>query len=334
MIQDQNQRPEPTTNEEWAIHAINIHGFFFERRCQEVVANAKGWSIVDTNYPVTYGDQNSNLDIWAEREFKNSYGDVRRFTLPIECKKNNPDFVDWIFFPQSTHRTTEPWLHGISPRDNIIRGGINKIIPPYKHELWSLTHNLVVADEARETKGDYTKVQKQQDKTKTSNDTITKAAKQITLATQSLVSQERKLLEMSDFSTYNPPYRYHFFLPTIVTTAQLYICEFENNAIRLDNGEIPIDKAKLVPYPYLIFNYAVLSTLQTKVKDIQQVGTDRGIFIQLARFPIFVVQSEAFPTFLKNVEGALLEGQGDIRINFQLDTPPDNVTPSSIDTKE
>ena len=70
--------PTPTTNEEYAIQALTIHGAFFERKCQEIVHQAKDWSIRDTNYPVEYKGEVSNLDIWAERMYIPS-----RLLLPV-----------------------------------------------------------------------------------------------------------------------------------------------------------------------------------------------------------------------------------------------------------
>jgi len=99
MIQGPNT-PPTMTDDEYTIHALNIHSTFFERKCQHVVNQSKDWKVIETNYPVTSGNQNSNLDIWAER----GKGRAQLIELPIECKKNNPDFIDWIFFLQPTHR--------------------------------------------------------------------------------------------------------------------------------------------------------------------------------------------------------------------------------------
>src|SRR5260370_8455192 len=107
----------PTTNEEYAIQALTIHGAFFERKCQDIVNQAKGWSIRDANYPVEYKGQASNLDIWAERTHHAS-----PLLVPIECKKNNPDFVDWIFFASAAHRSSQVHIRTIKlhPRYDLI----------------------------------------------------------------------------------------------------------------------------------------------------------------------------------------------------------------------
>src|SRR5437764_14871697 len=78
-------------------------------------------------------------------------------------------------------------------------------------KLHYLRHDLLIADEARETKGDYQKI-KQQDRTRTANAAITDAATQIAIATQALMQQEQSILdEVSRRSSYQtPPYNQLF----------------------------------------------------------------------------------------------------------------------------
>ncbi len=92
----------PETDHEWTIHSINIHGVFFERWAQKIIEDSKNWMLVSSNYPVAYPPnefiQESTLDVRAEM-VSAIYGGWK-LTLIIECKKNNPDFIDWIFFPR------------------------------------------------------------------------------------------------------------------------------------------------------------------------------------------------------------------------------------------
>jgi hypothetical protein len=90
----------PASDDEWTIHALNIHGVFFERWCEKTVADTPGWRVRSTNYPGEFPPPNgplrgkeSTLDIRAER-----MASGQLLTLTVECKKNNPEFVDWVFF--------------------------------------------------------------------------------------------------------------------------------------------------------------------------------------------------------------------------------------------
>src|SRR6185436_19631018 len=98
-------RQRPTTEDEWIIHALNIHGLFFERWCKQVVDDSPAWWCASTHEPVEFPPgtgKESNLDLKAVLNFKESADGYSRFlTLPIERKKNNPDFIKWIFFPKT-----------------------------------------------------------------------------------------------------------------------------------------------------------------------------------------------------------------------------------------
>ena len=299
MVQRQDI-PSPGNDEEYTIHALNIHGTFFERKCQSIVHQAKAWEIQETNYPVTYGGVNSNLDIWAEGG-KHTH---ERLILPIECKKNNPDFINWIFFRQPSHRPAFSYMQIVQVRQ---QASATNIWGAYR-ELHRLHHDLCIADEARETKGEYQRI-RLQDRTRTSNSAITDAATQIAIATQAIIQQEQSMLEESSrqSGTGNnlPPYYQLFIFPTIVTTAKLFVCGFQDADVDLSTGVIALDKAKLVPYPYLIFDYPVPPALQL-VPRAMRLGYTRDTLKQLARMPIFIVHSEALPTFLERLAKPVL----------------------------
>jgi hypothetical protein len=292
--------PTPTTNEEYAIQALTIHGAFFERKCQAIVHQAKGWSIRDTNYPVEYNGEASNLDVWAERTYIPS-----RLLLPIECKKNNPDFVDWIFFPRAVRRSSELHIQTIEvePRPGVAGNWA------IQQQLLQIKHDLIVADEARETKGNYQLIKQRQDRTKTSNAAITEAAAQVAIASQSLIRRECQVIQQ--ISAYNmengikdtPPYYNLLCFPVIVTTANLYTCEFQEADIDLATGEIAFNQAKLIQRPYLLFDYPVPVALQSPPAVTRMRHEDYWEALKRAsRMPIFVVQSASFPTFLERLQ--------------------------------
>ena len=95
----------PNTQDEWTLHALNIHGVFFKRACVNLIGSATNWRVISTNYPVEFPPPNgpwrgkeSSLDIWARRENETHVVDAL-----IECKKANPEFVNWIFFERTSH---------------------------------------------------------------------------------------------------------------------------------------------------------------------------------------------------------------------------------------
>ncbi len=295
-------KPQSETNEQYALRALMIQGAVLERGCQHVVRNTKGWKIQETNYPVEHNGEASNLDIWAESKntTTNAYAEV-----PIECKKNNSEFIDWIFFPQPAHRPQYSLMRMIHIQISSTAATKSWRASP---RLWQLDHNLAIADEARETKGNYQKIVQKRDWTKTSNAAITDAARQISIATQALIEQEMKVLEELRASNQSQnssayayaPYSRLFFFPTIVTTANLFTCQFQDTDVDLGTGEIPIEKAKLVSCPYLMFDYPVPSILQESPRRLGLAVT-RETLGQVARLPVFIVQGTNLPAFLAHL---------------------------------
>jgi hypothetical protein len=96
MNQDESKL-KPQSEEEWIVHAINIHGFFFETWCKSIIESLNLWKVVSTGEPVSVNGKESNLDIWAEYRSNNK---EHILNILIECKKANPEFVKWIFFPR------------------------------------------------------------------------------------------------------------------------------------------------------------------------------------------------------------------------------------------
>ena len=300
----------PTMNEDWTTHVLNIHGTFFERRCQQVIARAKEWRIQSTNYPVEFPatghGKASNLDIWAER-----YLAKYALQLLVECKKNNPEYVDWIFFPTSPHRPIKTTVWVLESRFVTFRTQGNNPYIPFPH-LQELRTDLVIADEARETKGNYlSRIKKDQQLTRTSNTAITEAATQIALATQAILYQEEQTLKkyFQRNPVNHPVSLPPVFLPVIVTTANLFTCDFQDVDVDLATGEIPFEKVVLQSHSCLLYDYPVPHALQ---RDPEEMGMQysRESLEEQARMSIIVVQSASFPTLLARLSSFAVREDG------------------------
>jgi hypothetical protein len=228
------------TQHDWTIHSINIHGLFFERWCQQAVAEAEGWTLDAVNYPVEFPPPNgpwrgkeSALDIRASRGEPDN-----RLCLLIECKKNNPEFVDWVFFPKSRERAT---LHfNVSQVANTFREAPDQDWDTVTGISQSRSR-FVIADEARETRGNYLELKKDSgNKTKTSNHAIQEAANQVSLAKQAVLHEDAQICKrLKNLSPHvQPPWKRKLYFPAIVTTARLFVCEFDSTAVNPATGEI------------------------------------------------------------------------------------------------
>jgi len=311
-VNTQSPTATPSTEDEWIIHSINIHGVFFERWCQAQIGKTPPWSVKSTNYPVEFPPpdgpwrgKESTLDIRAEMEHS---GDL--LTLIIECKKNNPDFVKWVFFPKpSEHIYT------------IVSSQIENSLRPTEEAGWVSQSSLRngpfasqrLADEARETRGDYRSYQKN-DKTKTSNASITDAAYQVALATQAINHNETKFGSALGATSTPPamPWKRQLFLPVIVTTARLFTCTFEADNIHPATGEIPYASTTLEEQPFLFYEYPLPRHLQMSPSDLAQT-LKAGSIEWFTHMHIAVVYSGKLTDFLNSFAKLWSDISGDTK---------------------
>ncbi|OGG31526.1 hypothetical protein A3A63_01080 [Candidatus Gottesmanbacteria bacterium RIFCSPLOWO2_01_FULL_46_9] len=297
----QSRTTLPSSDLDWTIHSLNIQGTFFERWCQEEVKKSH-WNIVSTNYPVEFPKHNgpltgeqSSLDIYAQLA-----KETILLTLLIECKKNNPEFIDWVFFAhpnpkRSTHftgslignRTLEGTGHKWEP---------TQMLSPMISLEWIQT------SDAWETRGRYS-AYKQGDKTRTSNTAISQSAHQIALATKSIFAEELHNNQVISSRSINAemPYIHQIFIPTIVTTAKLYVCKFDPKDVDEKTGEIPFSKATLEEQPYLLYEYPLPVHFHSEPLDkVGVIKTGNREFG--TRMDIIVVNSSKLSEFLLKLE--------------------------------
>ncbi|MEK7571243.1 MAG: hypothetical protein AAB553_03125 [Patescibacteria group bacterium] len=302
MDQQKNSLPvSPVSKSEWAIHSLNIQGTFFERWCQDAVKKSR-WDIVSTNYPVEFPPHNgpfvgeqSALDIYAQLKKT-----TIQLTLLIECKKNNPEFIDWVFFPHSNTKRHKHFTGSL----------IQKAPTQDGYKNWNTTSSLspmislewIPTSDAWETRGKYSDYKKG-DKTKTSNTAITQAAHQVALATKAIFQQELKAADLLSHkkADMQPIPAHQIFIPTIVTTAKLFLCKFNSQDIDEKTGEIPFSKATLEEQPYLLYEYPLPAHFHsTPADEIDVLKTGNKDFG--TRMDILVVNSSKLSEFLALLE--------------------------------
>lgn len=288
------------SDSDWTIHSLNIQGTFFERKCQDIIKKSR-WNVVSTNYPVEFPPQNgpfigeqSTLDIYAQLAKK-----TIQLTLLIECKKNNPGFIDWVFFEHSNPKRPKYFSGSLIANEPLDGTGdkwkTSAMLSPMTSLKWIST------SDAWETRGNYSDYKKG-DKTKTSNAAISQAAHQIALATKAVFGEElenSKVLSGNNVDA-KMPYVHQIFIPTIITTAKLFICKFYSKDVDEKSGEIPFSKAVLKEQPYLLYEYPLPvhfhSTPLDKVGVLKTGNKDFG-----TRMDILVVNSSNLSKFLSRL---------------------------------
>jgi hypothetical protein len=311
----------PATEQEWMTHVLNIHGTPFEHLCEHHLRQAPDWAFRSSRYPVEFPPsntpqvsqtKNSELDLWGICRPSGL-----TIELLVECKKNNPEYTDWVFFP--ARLPTLPSLRILGYRSSQEVGGH---WAPYRETVYLVTPpDIAITDDGRETKGNYQakwqQIQKEKQKqppkdfTKTSNAAITDAAYQIALATQALLHRERRNQEAQARERVQPmPSWHHVFLPLIVTTANLWTCQFPAEKVDSTTGEIPFNEVQYHKHSCLFFNYALPPILQFHPGDDRFEYRSDAKWEELARFSILVVQSAAFPDLLTHLSRVTKDDNG------------------------
>ena len=110
------------------------------------------------------------------------------------------------------------------------------------------------------------------------------------------------------------PWRMKVYIPTIVTTAKLLVCDFDAKDIDESTGEVPFDKTSLAEVPQLVFEYALPRHLQfgqAQISKAYGVGLD-DLF---TRMHVLVVQSQHFASVLHQLHDTGLGAAPDATTN-------------------
>ncbi len=258
----------PVTDDDWKIHALNVHGNFFQNKVAQTINtfNPQRLRFITTEYPVEYprdhSREESRLDVLGFIPAQHNY--QSGIYLIIECKKANPEFIDWLFYPTVQNQLFDPNHSQIT----VVRNTTVNKTQQYDEFIAELgltrglpVSNVQISGDCREVRGSYENVSKGI-KTKTSNATITDASYQVVLATHSIASDHRdantKLLDENS----RPVLDRYLYMPMIVTTANLFTIEYNLDDVDISSGEIPLDKVTLKPADMVFYEYPIPPHLQ------------------------------------------------------------------------
>lgn len=119
---------------------------------------------------------------------------------------------------------------------------------------------------------------------------IERTASELIISVEALAHQERELQQKRGDANISRVY-----IPTIVTTAQLFVAEFDPSDISLEDGCLPED-TPFNEVPYLRYRKSLTTQVEfEKVKSIQDVHADN-------QRTIFVVNASKFEEFMQEYE--------------------------------
>ncbi len=260
-------------------------GLFLERDTYQLF---KDWTAgrvftAHREYPYDYGTHpliiNGTVDVLAETSIGN--GDTV-LILPAECKKADPKLKHWVFEP---HRPTsirdKPYFMFTKDGENSFKQGYN--LPNLGYNTQEDYENCVNVFEFNEASG---ALSRNADKALRAYFAIKQANEAVPGIVEKIPSLSRR------------PAARNYIIPIVVTTANLWVTQYDPQDISKETGEIDATKLDLIPKDWLLYHYPLAFHEQTRGSLI---GSTTGDIIRPDKRPTFVVNSLKLPDFVTNL---------------------------------
>lgn len=203
-------------------NAVNEQGYLFSEACADLMSRGRtGWDVVAEEYPVTLATEDTRIDIVLRTDKCNG---VQELYGIVECKRADPQYVCWLFgspgAPEYANCLGTNVEHAGGSSDKTPDISIRQSQIKFKFSTYSAKWWLEV------------KKQKATAKKISSPDNI-----------ESAFIQVLKGLEGFTQEQYNQRRKGHVsgtvaFIPVVITTAPLFVAEYDPKNINLANGRI------------------------------------------------------------------------------------------------
>jgi hypothetical protein len=274
-------------------HALNVEGVFFQRRVADIFRRA-GWTVAAEEYPVSFPPgqwptvgKEGRLDIRVERRFQE-----RRIVLAVECKKADPGYKEWVFFPKGPDES-------IKSAQIIRKEKGDAAASATGHGKWEITTAIVelgtgqTCQDARELKAEHGKT----NFWKSATERIEKACYQAAQATQALVSEIGRRQGLLLNHQMEPEIT-TFVVPMVVTTANILLCHFDAKHVSLRTGEIDSTHVSYEAVDSIMLEYPLPVHLQMMpLEPIKLPPENVGTF---AKKHILIITGSGLEVFLQD----------------------------------
>ncbi len=212
---------------ELLLNALNEQGYLFQEACEHALKNNEkvtGWEVKASEYPVSIQGQDTKVDIVLRSKIQNS---PELYAL-VECKRADPSYVYWLFgAPGLPFGGALCSTLGFECRET-------RLDRPYQASRLVERLHFEISTNGAESWLEAKEVSSG----RTSNpqnieNAFVQVLKGVGGFAQEQIGQRGKSREL--FKS--------FFVPVVVTTAQLYVAYYENKNIDLSTGKI--SKAKV-----------------------------------------------------------------------------------------
>jgi len=285
--------------------SIEQQGLFFHQRCKIEINNNKIWKVAAVEHPYYLGEKGGRIDLVAIKYQEISFESTsNRIFLVIECKRANPDFKTWVFFPEYSLKGGEsPMTFSRVLRHNDTVDMDSKVVwyDRINYNEKSIDYCYDALEVRLDSDNGKSIVPKRVGKQKnTTNDEITKASNQATSGTLGFAIEERKFLKTAGREM-RKKHQATLFIPVIVTTAALKVCDFEPQNVDISTGTLKTKGAQYRDVKWLIHQAplepGVPHTTFAEPGYIKPENRQIGF----SKEQIFVVQSESFKDFMDSI---------------------------------
>lgn len=246
------------------IDGLNASGYPFQQRCLDELQEVPNWRITTNEYPVSVLGQDTKIDIVLKSN---------QFFLIIECKRADPNYLRWVFPEQVRNvairvRATQLYIQEIRGNETFRQGQRSQIKPEPVSVLAHVNDDeLRVASWGLEV---LTRVNKNSGRSvkPSRTEAIEDACYQVFKGLGGFVLEQVQQLVK------HPETGGSYFLPVIVTTANLYTAQYDVSKIDLGNGKLPQEEANLEEAKWLVLDYGVGDSIQVAPVSDVYVGRD------------------------------------------------------------
>ena len=233
---------------ESAVKALEEHGHLFQQRCLEEAKKLDRYKLESEEYPVSIGDVDTVIDFVLSADTES----LVKFYFVFECKRANPDYVTWLFpkardSKEPSFRFLATNLHA-RPRADFF-------------EIFLRTAELsLFPAELRMTVGEGLEVKDKENRGKRSKtDSIYGACQQVLtgIAGLALELKERKYVSKEP-----KPIAMQFIIPIVVTTAKLYVTEYNRTDVNLSTGKPPLSKSDTYKVDWVSYDFPLRGAFQ------------------------------------------------------------------------
>lgn len=203
-------------------------------------------------------------------------------SLCIECKKADPKQKYWVFEKRTSEAETPYPFEYIDAVKNKIDYEKNIFFPSLGYDGMKYFDQTIETFEFKDQSGELSRTQIERPYF---------ALEKANEAVSSFIDEKKnKIYEL--LGILNGSRTNILYIPLVVTTANLFMMDYNVRDVVWQSGTIPIDKLKLIPKNWVHYEFPLPYKLRTRYNNS---------LVGLTKRPSFIVNSEHFADFIEKI---------------------------------